>query len=484
MNGLGRPKVIDKIAFDLKFREAYEEYRNNFLGPTINVMDLVNKHGLRRNNKLINNKQWSAHLVRLGLVSQKKFIKDTIIRTFERLLATGISREQAVKATSHLVNCPSTSINQALWSSGKGLKERQRKETLQVSKRINEKFRNKQKIKEIALAEDIPVSRVLTHLRALGYKDKEIGYVHNAYIQYRDLEKLNLINAHLLGLIWSDGSISNSKDLTIRLNAADQEYLEDIARSLVIAGPSPKVNKIPTKQYSGRFSNKDVAGLSICRRNFVQYLHNQLGLPKNKEQENHGFPECILKAEDDIFFAFLRGFLEGDGHITKNTHHPMIGFSCTAKVANELANQLFKRLKLSVNIVHDRGNTYTARIAGFSPTLLLLKNIYNSYKETPIMKRKFELADKTWSEYSERIFHQVISLRDVLAKINFVELSLLSKGLKHRHQKHLFLNTSSLDVLYTSKKNFSNQTQIPMAYIHRIVNGSRKSTSDWHCLGH
>ena len=486
MNNIGRPVISEKEAFDVKFDEAYKEYVSLILGPEIDVPKLIIKYNLRRGETLISYKQWSAQLKSRRLVSQRKYLRQTVVSIYSLLLEAGADRDEAIVEVADIVKRSKNAINAMLRRAGFCSKKKQRKETLQRRKRVKEKFDRGYTVPEIADSEKTKNSTILHDLRTCGYKDHELNFIHNAIFDYRDLKEINLLNAHLWGIIWSDGSISNGHNVSIRLNQNDQEYLETISKSLVLEGSKyPKIYTIKSKLDNGRFSKNDQVGLSICRTDFVQYLERNLGLPRNKEKVNHGLPECILKANDSIFFSFLRGFMEGDGCITKNKNHPSVSFSCTSKVADELIDQLAKRLKLSVSKVLDKGSTYSAGVAGRSSSFLLLIHIYRNCDNTPIMKRKLLKALEMWDQYSKGIFNETIDLlHSTIKDVNFKKVSsLLTSKLKHNYEKYVFFNTSTFDVICSTKRAFAKQTKIRRAYIHRIVNGSRNSTSNWHCLG-
>lgn len=485
MNNIGRPVISEKVAFDVKFDEAYIEYFSLILGPEIDVPKLIRKYNLRRGKILITYKQWSAQLKSRRLVSQRKYLRQTVVSIYRLLVEAGTARDDVIVEVAGIVKRPKNAINAMLRRAGFCSKKQQRKETLERRKRVKEKFDRGYTVLEIADSEKTKNSTILHDLRTCGYKNHELNFIHNAIFDYRDLKDINLLNAHLLGIIWSDGSISNGHGVSIRLNQNDQDYLEKISKSLVEGSKHPKIYTIKNKLGNGRYSKKDQVGLSICRTDFVQYLERNLGLPRNKEKVNHGLPECILKANDSVFFSFLRGFMEGDGCITKNKNHPSVSFSCTSKVADELIDQLAKRLKLSVSKVLDKGSTYSAKVAGRSSSLLLLSHIYRNCDNTPIMRRKLLKALEMWKQYSKGIFNEKIDLLHItINDDNFKKVSsLLTSKLKYKYKKYVFFNSSTFDVICSTKRTFAKQTKIRSAYIHRIVNGSRNSTSNWHCLG-
>lgn len=486
---IGRPSVIDKTVFDMKFQAAYDEYRQLFLGPAITsemLKKIIAKHGLHRGGKLINHKQWSDMLSKLRLDSQKTYLKNCILEQFTKLQNNGLDRPLIIKAIAEKLNRKESSINATLRLAGHGLKAKQRKSTKRDGEKVEQHFKAGRSVREIANLVSISQAKVLFHLRSSGYSTDEINYTHNAIFEYRDLTELNLVNAHLLGLIWADGSISNGKNLTIRLNCKDHDYLTKIAAGLVINGSKPPmVNHIQNKDDYARYSKEDAVGVSICRRNYVRYLNDELGMPSNKEAINHGLPSCILAAENPIFFAFLRGFFEGDGHITENKHHPSLGFSCTSKIADELKKELSERLHLSVQKVLDKGDTYTASIAGRSPVFLLLLHLYRSHEKTVVMQRKFERAGEIWTEFARTNFTEsMITMEGATRSDDFFNIcNLFWKDLKNLDIRYIFFNISNLEVICDNKRAFSKRTNIPMRYVTRVTNGLRKSTSQWFCLG-
>lgn len=132
------------------------------------------------------------------------------------------------------------------------------------------------------------------------------------YVDLSIFNNINEIGAYYLGLFYADGSVSNginhSQSFSITLKNSDEHILISLINDL-------KSNHI---LYDGKYTinNKTYKNkrLSISNYKLIKILKN-LGMdPCNK------YKKCIPKLNNKLYSHFVRGFLDGDGYITKHYH--------------------------------------------------------------------------------------------------------------------------------------------------------------------
>jgi dUTPase len=132
------------------------------------------------------------------------------------------------------------------------------------------------------------------------------------------------IKAYLLGLISSDGYISNDK-ITIYLHEKDIELLEKIQ------------NKI-SSNISLRKVKDNMVSLTILSTNISKNVMNHLGI-----SENNNIVSSLPNIDDNLKWSFIRGYFDGNGFIcTEKTSKPV----CIIKNNSEL---LLKEIKEFTN---------------------------------------------------------------------------------------------------------------------------------------
>lgn len=113
--------------------------------------------------------------------------------------------------------------------------------------------------------------------------------------------------SYLLGWIASDGSLANNR-ITIAIHQKDLEILEKL-RDLICS-------QIPI-----RFKTDTIVSFSISSSHMMQSVCKHLGINEGKKSSTVKFP---LLDDDELKWAFIRGFFDGDGcvRVKKPRNYP------------------------------------------------------------------------------------------------------------------------------------------------------------------
>ena len=167
--------------------------------------------------------------------------------------------------------------------------------------------------------------QVRTKASQLGLSKQKYHY-NRGYFKTIDTED----KAYWLGFIYADGNVSNSKhkdkitgaEVCIKLHGKDAGHLKKFIRCLKPADKSLQVTyDVAKDRYIKGVFVKGGAPVAMVRLYSTEMFNDlvSLDLVPNKTYSSE-FP----KVEDDVLFIhFLRGFLDGDGHIAKDTMYFM-----------------------------------------------------------------------------------------------------------------------------------------------------------------
>lgn len=174
-------------------------------------------------------------------------------------------------------------------------------------------------------------------------KSNKYGLNHNYF------EKINSPNkAYLLGFLYADGNVSkNLHYVSIDVSILDINIINFIISELYQKQPLLSYRTLKDKKY---------VRLCICSTKMCRDLVN-LGCMPNKTFKLQ-FPEFIF---DDVFMKdFIRGYLDGDGTVSKKGEVCIVGnISFIKKLKEYLKNKNIETSK----IIKD-GNIYRLSICG------------------------------------------------------------------------------------------------------------------------
>ncbi len=125
------------------------------------------------------------------------------------------------------------------------------------------------------------------------------------------------IKAYMLGLLYSDGSISKGGDVYISLQEEDTKVVELFKEFL-----GGNIVKIERRKPTHKDQIKWYLGCKLLVEDLMSH-----GLMVNKSHKEMIMP--ILR--DDLNRHFIRGFFDGDGSIYKSVRNIKIKFFCTSQ---------------------------------------------------------------------------------------------------------------------------------------------------------
>lgn len=186
--------------------------------------------------------------------------------------------------------------------------------------------------------------------------------------------------AYILGILFADGHNCVDKDLVkLELQERDIDILEKINFELESNRDlkfSDKRSKNPNWQNTYR--------LSIYNKHISQTLENK-GMIQNKSLVLD-FPKWLDK---NLYSHFIRGFIDGDGHIANNRYSvEIVGTKMFLESINEICNELFGFYGVIKDTYNKDSITKTLRINTFDKSKQFLDWIYNG--ATIYMNRKYE----------------------------------------------------------------------------------------------
>ena len=135
-------------------------------------------------------------------------------------------------------------------------------------------------------------------------------YVKKNPIDIDYFKHLNKRNAYVLGYLFADGCLWKRRNRVngrnLSFHSIDKELINKIKKEFKILHRKTKV----IKDYrNGRYSYC----ITICNYYFIKYLIEQ-GMLAGKKSDRIFVPDAIKK-DNELFFAFFRGFFDGDGSI-------------------------------------------------------------------------------------------------------------------------------------------------------------------------
>lgn len=245
-------------------------------------------------------------------------------------------------------------------------------------------------IANIYSVSDVTISRIIHK-----FKDLECGKIH--YRKYHlnehyfdDIDTPN--KAYIIGILWADGS-NNLKNHTVELSLqeCDKHILIDISKELETNRPLVFYN------YNAKNSNhSNQYRLAISSKHISNTL-NDLGMVQNKSQSLK-FPTWL---REDLYPHFIRGYLDGDGWISKNVKAPRIEIVGTNIFCEALAQYIYQNLNIKCAIRKRYPNSDSVvRQLEFGGRYQVKRFLDYIYKDAEIyLQRKFNIYQSIFYSY-------------------------------------------------------------------------------------
>lgn len=214
--------------------------------------------------------------------------------------------------------------------------------------------------------------------RLIDYNTRKYNVNHDYFKEINTEDK-----AYFLGLLASDGHISNGYKKYITISLTDLEVIKSFKKSLDAEHP------IETK--TGRQKHHQAQyRIVICSNRLIENIE-KYNLCGNKSHRTH-IPEQI---QQNLIKHFIRGYFDGDGCIWMDKRRRGLGAVTITSSSLLVLQQIENHLKQN-NIIRQEknpiepgnGNCFSLRISKREEMLSFLSYIYDN--SVFYMKRKFD----------------------------------------------------------------------------------------------
>lgn len=190
--------------------------------------------------------------------------------------------------------------------------------------------------------------------------------------------------AYIIGMLWADGS-NNLKNHTVEisLQECDKSILIDIANELESDRP------LQFYDYNSRNPNHSNQYRLSVNSKYMSNVLNNLGMVQNKSLHLE-FPTWI---HEDLYSHFIRGYMDGDGWISKNPKAPRIEIIGTETFCEGLSEYIYAQfgIKCAVRKRYINSNS-PARQLDFGGRLQVKRFLDSVYRDADLyLERKFNI---------------------------------------------------------------------------------------------
>jgi len=484
---VGSLTKTEQIEFNRKLFIALDAYRERRKKSTIiNSEAFIKEFELTRKGKYITYKALSDFLKRFysdyhgkwyknGIWSQQTWRKKIIIKMYRYLSKYYDSRSQITRVIQNRLKLSEPIVNNALRQANLG-KEKLSNELVEA---ILSDYNKNMSANELLKKYNISEQLFRTIAKENGLIIKDTWHEKGARINYIDFTAHNPTTAHLIGLIWADGSIAGSGGMNITLDYDDYDYLDDLRHVITLDNTMPKLVKSSHSQDKGRYSLNSTITLGIARKSFINYL-KKIGFVTNKETIKMGIPTIIEEYDNNLFWSFLRGFFEGDGHIGISTTSIAINFAVSEELGNQLKEQLWKRFKISSNMMPDK-SIYRLTIGGAAPVIYMLIPMY-SVNQTVMMKRKYKKAIEAYKQFRPHYITEEFPEFSLKALRNKKNKEKILRKLSQRFFRNVdihLLNQKQNIEFKGKKEDFIKKYNIKPNQLNQVLSFHKKSVYGW-----
>ena len=190
--------------------------------------------------------------------------------------------------------------------------------------------------------------------------------------------------AYWLGMLLSDGSITNGN--SINLGLKDKEHLEKFKQA--IAAPAHKIITIEDNRYNPPCINYR---LSIRDKKMAQDLAKYNIVP-NKSYIDFSFPDI----PEEFYPDFIRGYFDGDGSIYFTNNKYILSWVGNKKFLTDLKIILNKE---NISLCQNSKSkiTYDLKISGAKDVFKILHYMYDNSTTDIRLDRKYKIVHSALS---------------------------------------------------------------------------------------
>lgn len=149
--------------------------------------------------------------------------------------------------------------------------------------------------------------------------------------------------AYILGFFYADGSNNEEKQtISMSLQEEDKYILETIRKEIHSEKPLEFLDY--SNKHDGGYNYKNQYRLLMFSKHMSQVLHDK-GMPQNKSL----ILQWPMFLQDDLIPHFLRGYIDGDGHLRKVGH--FVSLVSTEAFCNSAKGYLENKLGIECRVV-------------------------------------------------------------------------------------------------------------------------------------
>lgn len=230
----------------------------------------------------------------------------------------------------------------------------------------------------------------------LGFTERQIrgrlnnmGYTKNRKINYDYFNNIDTpLKAYFLGYIYADGYIVYNKqkrnyEFAMELQSEDSYILERLNSEL--GGLNIISTKAPEKRMicNNMCQKHETKLLRIYSKDLVENLIKN-GIETNKTQKI-----IYPVVNDNLFFDFLRGYIDGDGCFWKYKNHYYMHITCASKEPLEYIKNELLKYNIITHLYKETDKKYRLMCVNIKEMKKLVTHIY--YEDGLLcLCRKFE----------------------------------------------------------------------------------------------
>lgn len=223
-----------------------------------------------------------------------------------------------------------------------------------------------------------------------GINRTGVGLRHYQLNEYYFDEIDTTNKAYILGFFYADGSNCISKQtVTMSLQEEDVKILEDIRNEIGSERPLEFLDY--SNKHDGGYNYKNQYRLLMFSKHMCNTLKDK-GMPQNKS--------LILKwpnfLRDNLYSHFLRGYIDGDGHISQTSN--FVGITSTEDFCVGAKEYIENKLCIQCKIVDascHNGITRNLNIYKKDNVITFLNYIYQDAEM--YLQRKFDIYNERYN---------------------------------------------------------------------------------------
>lgn len=196
--------------------------------------------------------------------------------------------------------------------------------------------------------------------------------------------------AYILGFFYADGSICERKStIAMSLQEDDKEILERIRNEIGSEKPLEFIDY--SDKHDGGYNYKNQYRLLIFSKHMCNALKHK-GMFQNKSLILE-WPEFL---RDDLYSHFLRGYIDGDGHIS--TVHNFVGFVSTEAFCVKAKMYIENKLNIHCSITDASCHNGITKNFKISTKENVIPFLHYIYRDADLyLKRKFEIFQNKYN---------------------------------------------------------------------------------------